>query len=130
MEVNGEMDAMLLEDLLSQLPSLQRRLLSEHPEDALQATRRLAGLWADGLPLRAFSDLPQHLVQLAGDAARPREPRLAALQALCHVAPDTDLLHESRALPLCVGLLQSADEGLRDQAFQVLERVRQQGDVF
>ena len=112
------MDAML-EDLLS-------GLLSEATAPA--ALRRLRGLWASGLPLRACCELPQQLVRLAD--AGPREQRLEALAALAEVAQDVELLLETRALPLCVALLQSSDEALREQACKVLETVRQQGEVF
>ncbi|CAJ1364495.1 unnamed protein product, partial [Effrenium voratum] len=129
-----EVDAMLLEDVMSQLPNLRAELLDASVSAQLGALSRLRRLWAEeSLPLRIFGDLPNVLVSQAARETTQFEVRAQALACLGDLAQSLDravAVAESGALPLCVQLLQSSDEDVRTEAFRVLQNVRQQGDIF
>mmetsp|Transcript_29464 Transcript_29464/g.63810 ORF Transcript_29464/g.63810 Transcript_29464/m.63810 type:complete len:191 (-) Transcript_29464:110-682(-) len=138
MEVDGlEMDAMQLEDLMSKLPSLRAALISVNSRDQLDAVREIRKMWAEtgetSAPIRIFGDIPKCLVRLARVQDLLCEVRVQALAALADLASSEKgamVVAEIGALPLCVSLLQSSEEEIREGAFRVLHSVHEKGEVF
>eukprot|EP00931_Biecheleriopsis_adriatica_P108563 TRINITY_DN82896_c0_g1_i1.p1 TRINITY_DN82896_c0_g1~~TRINITY_DN82896_c0_g1_i1.p1 ORF type:complete len:204 (-),score=54.86 TRINITY_DN82896_c0_g1_i1:69-680(-) len=135
----GELDAMLLEDLTLQLPRLRQQLWSPGNTAAqLRALQRLRSIWAEAsskVPMSIFGDIPRCLVQLTSAAEMPCEVRTEAMRAIADLACSGDLAQtlavaEVGALPVCVRLLQSPDEALREEASRALDGVRQSGEIF
>mmetsp|Transcript_38778 Transcript_38778/g.80652 ORF Transcript_38778/g.80652 Transcript_38778/m.80652 type:complete len:201 (-) Transcript_38778:105-707(-) len=133
-DLAGEADAMMVEDLLSQLPRVRSRLLADvDPSGQLDALRLLrSGICAE-TSAGLLGDLPSCLVTLA-ETAEVAEIRVEAMAALadlaCSSVEKALLVAESGALPLCVRLLQSADEALGQESFRALQGVRQTAEIF
>eukprot|EP00435_Cladocopium_sp_Y103_P037887 s3579_g10.t1 len=146
MEVDGlEMDAMLLEDLMSKLPSLRTALISVDSRDQLDAVREIRRMWSQcsgessgfssaiRISVSIFGDIPKCLVKLARVQDLLCEVRVEALAALADLASSEKgamVVAEIGALPLCVSLLQSSEEEIREGAFRVLHSVHEKGEVM
>eukprot|EP00438_Fugacium_kawagutii_P001848 Skav207823 [mRNA] locus=scaffold1099:8472:8945:- [translate_table: standard] len=135
MEVDGmELDAMLVEDLMSKLPALRTRLMTlDSTGDQLDALREIRKMWSDcDTPICIYGDIPKCLVTLVKVPDLPNELKVEALAALADLASSEKgalAVADLGALPLCVSLLQSPEE-IREEAFRVLHGVHEKAGVF